>query len=50
MNLLISASMLRHNEDVFLDNLTVNDVENALNVRIIPVNNDGYELLDALLK
>ncbi len=48
--LLISASMLRHNEDVFLDNLTVNDVENALNVKIIPVNNDGYELLDALLK
>ena len=42
--------MLRHNEDVFLDNLTVNDVENELNVKIIPVNNDGYELLDALLK
>lgn len=48
--LLISASMLRHNEDVFLDNLTVSDVEKALDVKIIPVNNDGYELLEALLK
>ncbi len=48
--LLISTSMLRHNDDVFLDNLTVSDVEKELDVKVVPVNNDGYELLEALLK
>ncbi len=48
--LLIPKSMLRHDEDVFLDNLTVSDVEKALNVKVEAVENDGYELLDKLLK
>lgn len=47
--LLISSSMLRRNSDVFLDDLTVSDVEKALNVKIKAINNDGYELLDAIL-
>jgi len=48
--LLIPKSMLRHDDDVFLDNLTVSDVEKALNIKIKAVENDGFELLDKLLK
>ena len=48
-DLLISSAMLRHDEPIFLDNATVTDVEKALKVNVIPVANDGFELLDALL-
>ena len=47
--LLIPISMLKHEENVFLDDMTVDDVENALNVKVVKVNNEGYELLDKLL-
>ena len=47
--LLIPSCMLRHGEDVFLDDLTVGDVEQALNVKIIEVPQDGGDLLDAML-
>lgn len=47
--LIITKSMLRHDENVFLDNMTVNDVERELNIKIKTVNNDGYELLEALI-
>lgn len=47
--LLISSSMLRRDTDIFLDDLTVSDVQNKLNVKIIPVENDGFALLDAIL-
>lgn len=48
--ILIPTSMLRHDEDIFLDNLTVSDVERELGVRVIKVQSDGFELLDELLK
>ena len=41
--------MLRAEGSVFLDDKTVSDVEKALNVRIKPVSNDGFELLDAIM-
>ncbi|MGN0677136.1 MAG: DUF512 domain-containing protein, partial [Ruminococcus sp.] len=47
--LLISSSMLRRDTDIFLDDLTVSDVENRLNIKVIPVENDGFALLDAIL-
>ncbi len=47
--LILSASMLRHGEPVFLDDVTVKEVEDALGVKAVVVPNDGYELLDALL-
>lgn len=47
--LLISSSMLRSGSDVFLDDLTVKDVEAALNVPVRAAENDGYELLDAIM-
>ena len=47
--LLIPASMLRAGEDVFLDDVTTQDVERALGVPVISVPQDGYALLDAML-
>lgn len=47
--LLIPSSMLRHGETVFLDDLTVADVERELNVKVIDVPQDGAELLYAML-
>lgn len=47
--LLLSSAMLRHNEEVLLDNVTLSDIENELNVKIDAIQNDGYELLDSLL-
>ena len=46
--LLISSSMLRHEGDMFLDSITVEEVENKLNVKITVVESDGWSLLDAL--
>ncbi|MCM1507232.1 MAG: DUF512 domain-containing protein [Ruminococcus flavefaciens] len=48
-NLLISSSMLMRDNEIFLDDLTVTDVENALGVKIRHTPNDGYELLDAIM-
>lgn len=46
--LLLPESMLRHGEDVFLDDVTISQVEAALSVTIIPVPQDGYDLVDAM--
>ncbi|MBO5727635.1 MAG: DUF512 domain-containing protein [Oscillospiraceae bacterium] len=46
--LLISASMLRSGERVFLDDVTLDDVQRELGVSVIPVAQDGYELCDAI--
>lgn len=46
--LLIPINMLRHGEDVFLDNVTLDDVARELNVEVIPVNQDGFDLCDAI--
>lgn len=47
--LLISSAMLRRDSDVFLDDLTVSDVEKELYVKLTSTNSDGYELLDAIM-
>ncbi len=47
--LLISSSMLRYENDLFLDDTSVKDVENTLNIKLTPVNNNGEELLLAIL-
>ena len=47
--LLISSSMLMQNSEIFLDDMTVSDVEKALDIKIKITQNDGYELLDAIL-
>ena len=47
--LLITENMLKTNSDIFLDDKTVSDVEQALGIEIMPVATDGYELLDAIV-
>lgn len=46
--LLIPANMLRAGERVFLDDITLDEVERELGVPVIPVAQDGYELLDVV--
>ena len=47
--LLLPANMFRSNEEVFLDDLTKQDVEKALQVPINIVKSDGQELIRAML-
>lgn len=47
--ILIPQTMLRHGEGVFLDDITLQDVERELGVPVRPVMQDGYELLLAML-
>ncbi len=47
--ILIPVSMLRHDEEVFLDNLSISDVEKALGVKVVAIENDGFVLLEKLL-
>ena len=47
--LLMPVNMLRHGGDVFLDDLHVSDVEKALGVPVTVVEQDGFDLLDAML-
>ena len=47
--LLIPVNMLRHGGDVFLDDVRVPDVEAALGVPVTVVEQDGFDLLDAIL-
>lgn len=47
--LLISSAMLMRDSEIFLDDLTVSDVEKELNIKLKSTANDGYELLDAIM-
>jgi len=47
--LLIPVNMLRHGGDVFLDDLRVSDVEEALQIPVTVVDQDGFDLLDAMI-
>ncbi len=47
--LLIPECMLRFENDLFLDNVSVEDVEAQCGVKLIAVPNDAYTLIDALL-
>lgn len=47
---LIPEVMLRHKTNVFLDDVTIDDVERELGVKVIPTPSDGFELLDIILE
>jgi len=47
--LLISRTALRHGEDVFLDDVTLWELERTLGVPVQPVEQDGAALLRAML-
>ena len=47
--LLIPDSMLRDGEDVFLDNISLDELSKTLDIKITPVPNDGYLFCEAVL-
>ncbi len=47
--LYIPGVMLRYENDLFLDDVSLADAERELGVRIVYVNNDGYEFVEAIL-
>ena len=46
--LLIPTSMLRYESDVFLDDMTLAQVQDAVGIPVIPVKNDGEDFLHKL--
>ena len=47
--LLIPSVMLRDGGDMFLDSVTLDELSQKLNVKITPVDNDGFVMLDKIL-
>ena len=47
--LLIPAVSLRNERDIFLDDMSVEELSQKLNVKVTPVENDGFEMLDKIL-
>lgn len=47
--LLIPQTMLRDDDEIFLDDTTVAQVEKALGMPIVPVLNDGYEFIEKII-
>lgn len=47
--LFISTNSLKNDEDVFLDDMTLEELSEKLNVKITPVENDGYILVQKIL-
>lgn len=47
--LLIPSVMLRDGGDMFLDSVTLTQLSEKLDVKITPVDNDGYQFLDKVL-
>ena len=48
--LLIPSNALRAGEETFLCGMTVSELSESLGVRVVPIDNDGYELATALLE
>ena len=47
--LLIPAVSLRNERDIFLDDMSVEELSQKLNIKVTPVENDGFEMLDKIL-
>jgi len=47
--LLIPANMLRSGEQIFLDDVTVAEVEKALGLQVVPVESGGQDFVEAVL-
>ncbi len=47
--LMITSSMLKADEPIFLDDVTVSEVEQKLGIHVVVCNNDGMEFLNCLL-
>ena len=47
--LILPSVMLRREGDIFLDDVSLEDISRTLNIQVVTVPNDGYELLNAIL-
>lgn len=47
--LLFTRSMLKADEDIFLDDITLSQVEKELKIKAVPVENDGFAFVTAVL-
>ena len=47
--LLLPSVMLKNDEDIFLDDVTLECLKKEFGIPVIPNNNDGYELLSAII-
>lgn len=47
--LLIPSNMLRMGEQIFLDDVTVSDVEKELEMKVVPLETGGKEFIDAVI-
>ena len=45
---LLSQTTLRHGERVFLDDMGLDELEAALGVPVVPVEQDGFALFEAI--
>ena len=48
--LYITRAMMKADEEVFLDDIKLHELEEALNIKVIPCENDGREVVDKLIK
>ena len=48
--LIIPYCMLRDGEDIFLDNITLDELEDRLGMPVTPTPNDGYIFIENILK
>ncbi|MCM1544396.1 MAG: DUF512 domain-containing protein [Ruminococcus sp.] len=48
--LIIPSVMLRSEQDIFLDDVSLEQARDELGVQIVPVSNDGFELLNIILE
>ncbi|MBQ8568178.1 MAG: DUF512 domain-containing protein [Oscillospiraceae bacterium] len=47
--LILSSAMIKKDSDLFLDDMTISDVEKALDIKIVLTDNDGRMLLESIL-
>src|SRR5690606_33478332 len=47
--LILPSALLRHGESVLLDDLTVDDIEEALKIKVTIVNDDGKSFLSSII-
>lgn len=47
--LFISESMLKNDEDIFLDDMSLSELSSILNIKIVPVKNSGEAFINSLI-
>lgn len=48
--LIISKSMLKADQDIFLDNITLEDLKEKLNIKVLPTKTEGRDFVKKLLR